>query len=230
MKRLASVFRFGGNLGFACLLFVGAFTLAAIPALAASPAFETIRATWSQAGNTVGVTLTVYNYTTSSDLQVLSAAFQSSQDQGLAAALSKTKAVGRCSIAGDLTIDVAFIQMVATPTGRQIIFIASRPLQPDEVSSSPDSQAFDLMVGEFDMNDSDNTKSTGFLYPASKLVIDEQGEFHYDLAASPWSLVNVSDSSWPPAPAAREAPDATGPPAPSSLPQSAANAQTTGPK
>ncbi len=63
----------------------------------------------------------------------------------------------------------------------------------------PDSQSFDLMVGQFDINDTDNTKSTGFLYPASKLVIDEQGEFHYDLAGSPWSLVNVLDSNWAPA-------------------------------
>jgi hypothetical protein len=67
------------------------------------------------------------------------------------------------------------------------------------------------MVGQFDMNDTDNTKSTGFLYPASRLVTDEQGEFHYDLAGSPWSLVNVLDSNWAPALAGREAPDATGP-------------------
>jgi len=110
----------------------------------------------------------------------------------LATAISKTKAVGRCSFAGDPSFDVAFIQMVVTPTGRQIIFIASRPLQPDEVSSSSDPQSFDLMVGEFDMNDADNTKSTGFLYPASRLVVDEQGESHYDLAGSPWSWTTFS--------------------------------------
>ena len=67
------------------------------------------------------------------------------------------------------------------------------------------------MVGQFDMNDTDNTKSTGFLYPASKLAMDEQGEFHYDLAGTPWSLVNVLDSNWAPALAEREAPKATGP-------------------
>jgi hypothetical protein len=228
MKRLASGFRLGGKLGYPCLLLVGTFTLAITPGFAASSSFETVRATYTQAGNTVGVTLTVYNYTNSADLKVLSLAFQQGQDQGLATAISKTKAVGRCSFAGDPSFDVAFIQMVVTPTGRQIIFIASRPLQPDEVSSSSDPQSFDLMVGEFDMNDADNTKSTGFLYPASRLVVDEQGESHYDLAGSPWSLDNVFDSSWVPALAASQAPDATGPPATSSLPQSAVNAQTAG--
>jgi hypothetical protein len=124
----------------------------------------------------------------------------------LAAVLSKTKAAGHCSITGDLSFDVAFIQMVVTPTGRQITFIANRPLQPDEVNPSSDSQSFDLLVGQLDMNDTDNTKSTGFLYRASRLVIDEQGDFHYDLAGSPWSMVNVLDSNWAPALAAHEAP------------------------
>jgi hypothetical protein len=200
------------------LALLGTFTLAATPAFAGSPGFETIRATYSQAGNAIGVTLIVYNYTTSADLQVLSLAFQQGQDRQLAAVLSKTKAVGSCSITGDLSIDVAFIQMVVTPTGREITFIANRPLQSDEVSPDPASQSFDLMVGQFEMNDTDNTRSTGFLYPASKLVVDEQGEFHYDLASSPWSLINVFDSNWAPALAAREAPDATGPPSRSSLP------------
>ncbi|MGB3628748.1 MAG: hypothetical protein WBA18_04575 [Terracidiphilus sp.] len=166
----------------------------------------------------VGVTLIVYNYTTSADLQVLSLAFQEGQDRALASALSKTKAVGLCSITGDLSFDVAFIQMVVTPTGREITFIANRPLQSDEVSPNSDSPSFDLLVGQFDINDTDNTKSTGFLYTASRLVMDEQGDFHYDLAASPWSLVKVLDSNWAPALALREAPDATVPPPPQSLP------------
>jgi len=210
------------------LILLGAFTLAATPVFAASPGFEKIRATYAQAGNIIGVTLIVYNYTTSADLEVLSLAFQQGQDRQLAAALSKTKAVGHCSIAGDPNFDVAFIQMVVTPTGREITFIANRPPQSDEVSSDPDSQSFDLMVGQFEINDTDNTKSTGFLYLASRLVVDEQGAFHYDLAGSPWSLVNVLDSNWASAQAARQAPDTTGTPAPSSLPQSAVNSQTIG--
>ncbi len=160
----------------------------------------------------VGVTLIVYNYTTSADLQVLSLAFQKGQDRELAIALSKTKAVGLCSITGDLSFDVAFIQMVVTPTGREITFIANRPLQSDEVNPDSDSQSFDLMVGQFDMNDTDNTKSTGFLYLASRLVVDEQGEFHYDLAGIPWSLVKVLDSGWAPALAERRPPDVISPP------------------
>jgi hypothetical protein len=46
-------------------------------------------------------------------------------------------------------------------------------------------------VGQFDLNHTDPAKSTGFLYPASKLVIDDQGESHYDLAGNPWALADV---------------------------------------
>jgi hypothetical protein len=73
------------------------------------------------------------------------------------------------------------------------------------------------MVGQLEINDTDITKSTGFLYPASKLVIDEQGEFHYDLAGSPWSMVNVLDSNWAPTLAGRETPSATTQPLQQSL-------------
>ena len=131
---------------------------------------ETIQATYSQAGNTIGVTLIVYNYSTPSDLQTLSQAFQKGQDRELATALSITKAVGHCSITGALSYDVDFIQMVPTPTGRQIIFITSRPHPVDESGPPGAPQSYDLAVGQFDLNDTDPAKSTGFLFPASKLV------------------------------------------------------------
>ena len=97
------------------------------PGFASEANSESIQATYSQAGNAIAVTLIIYNYSTPSDLQLLSPAFQQGQDRGLAAALFKTKAVGHCSITGTLSYDVAFIQMVPTPTGRRITFITSRP-------------------------------------------------------------------------------------------------------
>jgi hypothetical protein len=209
---LTSIARCGSKLGSSNLLLVGLLVLGATPG--SSSGSEKIQATYTQEGNVVSVTLVIYGYTTPSEKQILSLAFEEGHDQGLVAALSKSKAAGLCSITGDLSFDVAFIQMVLTPTGRQITFITSRPLRSDEVNPDSESQSFDLMVGQFDMNDTDNTKSTGFLYPASRLVIDEQGVFHYDLAGGSWSLVNVLDSNWTPALAERDAPEAT-----ASLPQ-----------
>jgi hypothetical protein len=175
-------------------MLAGTCTLGTTPGFAASPNSETIQANYTQAGKTISITLIIYNYSTPSDLQLLSRAYEEGQDRGLATALSKTKAVGHCSITGALSYDVNFIQMVVTPTGRKIIFITSRPHQSDEGASGIESQSFDVAVGEFDLNDTDNTKSTGFLYPASKLVIDQQGVFRYDLSGNPSPLVNVLDS------------------------------------
>jgi hypothetical protein len=193
MRPLARVFRCARNSGLPILLLAGTFMLETTSGFASEAKSESIQATYSQAGNAIAVTLIIYNYSTPLDLQ-LSAAFQQGQDRGLAAALFKTKAVGHCSITGTLSYDVAFIQMVPTPTGRKITFITSRPHPFNESDPTGLSPPFDLAVGQFDLNDADPSKSTGFLYPASKLVIDPQGEFHYDLAGNPWSLVNVLDS------------------------------------
>jgi hypothetical protein len=177
----------------AVLMLLCAFAVTATLSFAGNPDWETIQATYAQGANAVGVTLIVYTNSAASDLRVLSLAFQEGQDQELATALSSTKAVGQCTIAGAPGYDVGFIQTVATPTGRRITFIASRPRPLDEGAQGGPSQQFDLAVGEFDLNDTDATKSSGFLFPASKLVIDDQGKFHYDLAGSPWVLANVLD-------------------------------------
>jgi hypothetical protein len=184
-------------------LLVGLLALGTTPGFSSSPNQESIQATYTQDGNANSVTLLIYDYTNFSEMQLLSQAFQLGRDQGLVAELSKTKAAGLCSLTGNFSIDVAFIQMVATPTGRQIVFITNRPLQSDEVNSGSESQSYDLMVGQFDINDSDNTKSTGFLYPASRLVADEQGGLHYDLAGNPWPLANILDSNRAPTSAER---------------------------
>jgi len=206
MAPRANVSQCARKSGFAILLLAGTFTLGTTPGFASESAPETIQANSTQAGNTTRLTLIVYNYSSPSDLQILSQAFQDGQDQGLATALSKIKAVGHCSIAGGFGYEVAFIQMVPTPTGRKITFIASRPRPADEADPPESPQTFDLAVGQFDLNDADTAKSTGFLYPASKLVIDRQGEFHYDLAGTPWTLVNVLDSHGSPALTARVSP------------------------
>jgi len=199
------------NSASAVLMIAGIFFLINTPAFAATTAPETIRATYSQAGNATGITLIVYSYSTPTDLQVLSQAFQQGQDRELANALSKTKAVGRCQIAGGLSYDVAFIQVVLTPTGRQVTFIASRPRPLDGSESPATPQPFDLAVGQFDLNDSDPTRSTGFLFPASKLVVDEQGAFHYDLAGVSWELVNILHSIGTPPPTGPQVAEASDP-------------------
>lgn len=210
MRVLESAIRCGSKPIFSGLLLVGLLGLGTTLCFSSTPSSESIQATYGQGVDATSITLTIYNYTTPSEMQLLSQAFEQRQDQGLVTELSKTKAAGLCSLTGDHNFDVAFIQMVVTSTGRRITFITNRARQSDEVNSNPASQAYDLMVGQFDMNDTDKTRSTGFLYPASKLAVDEQGEFHYDLTGNPWSLVNILDSNWIPASAQNPPPNTMG--------------------
>lgn len=149
MRSLTNAIRWVRGLGSFSLLIAGVLALVTTPGLYCSPPPERIEATYAQSGVVISVSLVIYGYTTPAELQVLSRAFEEGRDQGLAAALSKTKAAGTCSISGNPSFDVAFIQVVVTQTGRQITFITDRPLESDEAKLRMGPPSFDVLVGQF---------------------------------------------------------------------------------
>ena len=180
------------------LMACGLFLVAAFPALSARGVKdETIEATAmgtsTQMGQMVGISVEIYDYSTPADKQVLVQAFATGQNQGLVNALSKMHAVGHISITGTLGYDLAYIRMIPTPTGRKIRFVTNRLLRFGEVWADTQSTAFNLTGGEFDLNDSDRSKSTGVLYPACQLAIDKQGQLQIELNQNAWNLVDVLD-------------------------------------
>jgi hypothetical protein len=171
---------------------------AAVPAISADDKpTETIDATAmgtsTQLGKTVGIKVTINRYSTQEDRQVLVAAFKKGQHQGLVKALQDMKPVGRIAITGTLGYDLAYIALIPSPTGRKIRFAANRWIRFGEAYNNTQSQSFDLTAGEFDLNDADNKKSTGVLYPASQLIINKQGQLQFELRQNPWKLVNIID-------------------------------------
>ena len=183
---------------------IGGFLLVCLLSLGSSPAFsqdrskpETIEATAmgtdTQLGKEFSVTLTIYEYSPRADKQILADAFQNGKDQGLYNALSKMKVVGRIAVTGTLGYDVSYIQMTPTPTGRKIRFVTNRLLRFGELYWDTRSSAYNLTAGELELNDVDKSKSTGFLYPEAKLVINKQGELQWDLVGNPWKLFDVID-------------------------------------
>jgi hypothetical protein len=158
---------------------------------------ETIEAsamgTSTQLGEIVGVSVEIYEFSTPEDRQVLIQAFEKGQNQALVNALSKMKAVGHCSITGTLGYDVSFIRMIPTPTGRKIRWITNRQLRFGEVYADTQSQSFNLTAGEFDINDTDKSKSTGVLYPACQVAMDKEGQIQFQLNQNPWKLVDIID-------------------------------------
>jgi hypothetical protein len=159
--------------------------------------YETIDATAygtsTQLGRNVGVTLIIYEFSTPEDRQILVDAFQQGQNQGLANALQKMKAVGRIQIPGTLGYDVSFIRMIPTPTGRTIKFVTNRKITFGEAYAQSQSMSFDLTAGQLELNDQDKSKSGGVLYPAAQVVINKDGELQLDLNQNPWRLSNLID-------------------------------------
>jgi len=180
------------------LIVSGLLLLVVFPAISAKKVKdETLEATamgtGNQLGQTMGVSVEIYEYSTPEERQVLTDAFNKGQNQGLVNALTKMRAVGHISVTGTLGYDLAFIRMIPTPTGRKIRFITNRQLRMGEVWADSQSTAFNLTGGEFDLNDTDKSKSTGVLYPECQLAIDKQGQLQIELAQNAWKLVDVID-------------------------------------
>jgi hypothetical protein len=159
--------------------------------------YETIDAqafgTGTQMAQNFGITVTIYDFSTAADRQILVESFTKGQNQGLVNALSKMPAVGHIAITGTLGYDLSFIKLIRTPTGRKIRFVTNRPIRFGEAFFDAQSQNFNLTAGEIDLNDQDKSKSAGQLFPAAQLIIDKEGQLQLDLTQNAWRLSGIID-------------------------------------
>lgn len=153
----------------------------------------TAMGTSTQLGKNVSVKVTIYEYSTDEDRQILIDAFKKGQNQGLVNALTKMKSVGRIAITGTLGYDLSYIRLIPTPAGRKIRFVTNRLLRFGEVYANTQTTAYNLTAGEIEINDSDKDKSAGVLYPAAQLVINKEGQLEFQLNKNPWKLLNIID-------------------------------------
>ena len=179
------------------LLLFAALLLTAVVLSADDRKVETIDATAmgtsTQLGRMVNVKVTIYEYSTDEDRQLLIEAFNKGQNEGLVNSLTKMKSVGRIAVTGTLGYDLSYIRLIPTPTGRKIRFVTNRLLRFGEVYYNAQTIAYNLTAGEFDINDSDNNKSAGVLYPAAQLIINKDGQLEFQLNQNPWKLANIID-------------------------------------
>jgi hypothetical protein len=153
----------------------------------------TATGTSTQMGRVVSVKITIYEYSTDEDRQILIESFKKGQNQGLVNALTKMKSVGRIAITGTVGYELSYIRLVPTPTGRKIRFVTNRLLRFGEAYYNTQTTAYNLTAGEIEINDSDKDKSAGVLYPAAQLVINKEGQLEFQLNKNPWKLVNILD-------------------------------------
>ena len=149
--------------------------------------------TSTQLGKQVNVKVTIFEYSTDEDRQILIEAFKKGQNQGLVNALTKMKSVGRIAITGTIGYDLSFIRLIPTPTGRKIRFVTNRLLRFGESYYNTQSTAYNLTAGEIEINDSDKDKNGGVLFPAAQLVINKEGQLEFNLRQNPWKLTNIID-------------------------------------
>ena len=142
-------------------------------------------------GKNFTVRLMIYEYSTPADRQILIESFAKGQNNGLANALEKMKAVGHISMPGTLGFDVSYIHEIKTPTGRSIRFVTNRRIAFGESYWNTQSKSFNLTAGELKINDQDKSKSSGVLFPATQLTINKDGEPQWDLRMNPWKLNNI---------------------------------------
>ncbi len=153
----------------------------------------TAMGTSTQSGKLISIKVIISKFSTEEDRAVLVDAFKKGQNQGLVDALSKMKPVGRIAITGTVGSALAYIRLIRTDTGRKIRFATNRQIRFGEAYRNSTTTAYNLTVGEFDLNDSDKNKSAGVLYPASQLIINKEGQLEFQLNKNPWKLTNIID-------------------------------------
>ena len=186
------------KLGISCLLLIVLLTIGTSRSSSQDKMKpETITAvttsSGTQSGHMTSVMVTINEFSTEEDRQILLDAFNKDQNKGLTNALSKMKAVGRISITGTLGMDISYIRLIPTPTGRQIRFVTNRTILHGNANQDNSPQSFSLTGGVFDLNDSDRKKSKGVLYPAAKLAIDKEGQLQIQLNQEVWNLADIID-------------------------------------
>ena len=176
-------------------LMIGLLMIASLPGFGQRGSSETIDATAfgtsTQLGKNFGVKITIYEFSSPEDRDILVQAFQHGQNDGLVSALEKMESVGRISIPGTLGYDLSYIREILTPTGRTIRFVTNRKIAFGEAYWSTESKSFNLTAGEINVNDDDKSKSDGVLFPAAQLIINEKGELQVELKQNPWRLTNI---------------------------------------
>ena len=176
-------------------LLLGLFLIASVSAFGQRGSTETIDATAfgtsTQLGRNFGIKIMIYEFSSPEDRDILVQSFQKGQNDGLMNALEKMKSVGRITIPGTVGYDLSYIREIITPTGRTIRFVTNRKIAFGEAYWNTQTKSFNLTAGEIILNDTDKSKSSGVLFPAAQLIVNNEGELQFELNQNAWKLTNI---------------------------------------
>jgi hypothetical protein len=150
----------------------------------------------TQLGRTFNVTLSIEEYSSPEERQVLIEAFEKAGSQGLYNALNKMHAKGHIAITGTLGYDVIFARKISSPDGSiKIRVLTNRPITFGEAWTDSRSMDYNLSALELDL-DKEMRKGSGILLPACQFKIDKKtNELEIENYQNPWKLVDILNRS-----------------------------------
>jgi hypothetical protein len=176
-------------------LLLGLFMIADVYGFGQRPNIETIDAqafgTSTQLGRNFGIKIMIFEFSGPEDRDILVQSFQKGQNEGLVNALEKMRSVGRITIPGTVGYDLSYIREIITPTGRTIRFVTNRKIAFGESYWNTQTKSFNLTAGEIILNDTDKSKSSGVLFPAAQIIVNNEGELQFELNQNAWKLNNI---------------------------------------
>ena len=147
--------------------------------------------TSTQMGRSANVTVIINEFSPVSDQKILLEAFQQKGNEGLVNALSKMKSKGRIAITGTLGGDIAYVRKIPMPDGStRIRLVTNRLLRFGEVWADTRSGDYELSGADLVLSNHKG-KSSGTLFPASKLKLNKDGQMELELFQNAWNLVNI---------------------------------------
>lgn len=144
-------------------------------------------------GKIVNIYITINEYSTPEDQQILLQAFESAGMEGLTNALSKMTSKGRIRATGTLGYDINYIRNIPSDGGRKIRMVTDRPIAFGEAWADRRSMDYSLAAIELDLSDTKG-KSTGILLPACKFKIDKDKHLAIETYNNPWKLDGIKDN------------------------------------
>lgn len=146
-------------------------------------------------GKIVDIYITINEYSTPEDQQILLQAFESAGMEGLTNALSKMTSKGRIRATGTLGYDINYIRNIPSDGGggRKIRMVTDRPIAFGEAWADRRSMDYSLAAIELDLSDTKG-KSTGILLPACKFKIDKEKHLAIEAYNNPWKLDGIKDN------------------------------------
>ncbi len=146
----------------------------------------------TQMGRTFNVKIYIESYSPPEDQKILLDAFAKGGNEAIVDALEKMPTRGRISIPASVGYEVTYIRQWATPTGRRIRLVTSRPIAFGESRRATRSKDYSVSAVELEVSN-EKGKTTGTLLPACQLKLNKQKEIEVEAFQNPWRLGNFLD-------------------------------------